>query len=586
MTTNMSPHITRTSLCLGCLVSIAYLISGCGYRPAKPPSDSDVSTVASEIMSVGELYRSPEPSVSGQKIAYMQSDEKGRAMFTLDMASRRSTKVPDRYEIVRLYGWSPDDRYLLFKDLHNKKEWLNVHDFVRNTNALAAKDQSTRVDQAIWASSNELAFISMDAGEAELRLGPLGSNGSALESFDSPGTMDYLLPMSSRSLAWIKEREIWSIDLTTSNRTQLTSGASPQYLWLTYCQSNKEFLYCSKDASDWRHLYRLKADDGNSPRPVQLTFGDEQTYNGQWIENGDGYAFVGNRSNNFYLAIRTRDTRQNTNLFWSGNVIGYRVLNQGEKIYAAASLGPEPPGIWEYDVKNCALSSIVPGTNAPFHLSAIISQKSAFTPSFDGLRIPYYIIPPRGLTEGIKYPAVIGIPPEGGQFMRAWEKYPQFIANIGAFHIGVNPRGSDGYGTSYKRNHREDSHKDVYAVYNEIIKSPQIDRKRIFLMAYSNASEDANLLARTYPDLWAGVIIISGAMPEYPFTSRKNPNYLIFMGEQDSPRMLKHARDFEKWSKTNTFKATFVYDKNTAHHISDIEVDKRLGKEIAKFIYN
>lgn len=552
-----------------------------------PPTDAEITNVVEEVMSIGQFYRSPEPNHALTKLAYIRSMEGGSALWEADLPQGARRVLPREVEARRLFGWSPDDRYLMLRDFGAKqKEWLQLYDGRDGSFRRATIENNPQVGQATWLDARRFVYIAKAGDAAELRLVVLDHEHKALRKIPIPGSRDLVAQVSDQTVAYAENHEIWFLDIVTAEATQMTTNVSQEFLWLDYSREKDEFLYCSDDESDWRHLFRLGRSGDKYGKRTQLTFGPEHTYNGQWIQNGKGYAYVGNLTNRFYLAVRSSDPSASTNLFYGGYVVGYRVSADGSKIYATASVGAEPNGIWEYDIATRRLNCIVPGIERPFATSKILPTVERWEKSFDGLEIPYYLLEPRNLRHDRKYPLVISIPHAEGQFDESWEKYAQYLANIGVYHVAVNPRGSDGYGKTFGENHPEFADKDVLAVRKAVLADRTIDKDRVFLLAHSSGGVLVNKLAAEHLDLWAGLILIGAEVPRPAAKPRNMPRYLVFMGEKDAKDLVQRAREFEAWGRTNGVHLTSLYDKNTLHHITDVNVDKRIGFALAEFIFN
>ena len=585
---------TIAEYCVGCGLAVALLVVGCVPEPAaEPPSAEEVAAVVQEIMSVREFSRSPEPNHAGTKLAYIRASDQGNALWELDLIQGRTRMLPRKEQARRLFDWSPDDRYLLLRDF-DSDETLTMYDANEGSFRPAMLVKTPKggqvawlatAGQVAWVGTNGFAYVGNQDGTAELRVATLDGQERKLTTVSPPRARDLLVRMSETELAFLSSRELWSFNLATSRATQLTTNLSQDYLWLNYSKENGAFLYCCDDDSEWRHLYRLDLGPGGLRKPAPLTSGPEHTYNGQWIQGGKGFAYVGSLTNHFYLAVRTASAEANTNLFLGGYVHGYKVAADGNRVFAVASVGSEPCGTWEYDIAARHLRCLVPGTD-PFKVSQIIPATEHWVKSFDGVKVPCYRLEPRNFNPGKKYPLVIAVPHRDGMFDWAWGKYPQFLANIGVQHLAVNVRGSDGYGRGFRQNHPELADRDVLAVREAAVRGGNVDEKRIFLMAHSSGGEIVTKLAAEHPNMWAGVILVNPVLSVPNEKPGKLPRHLIFTGENDSKNnVAARAHEFEKWARTNGVPVTMIYDENTSHFIVDINVDKRMGVEIAEFIF-
>ncbi len=567
-------------------------VGGCGPRPG-PPSVGEVRAAVQEIMSVAEFSRSPEPNHALTRLAFIRESDQGNALWELDLLSGHARRLPREEQPRRLFDWSPDDRYLLLRD-YDSNEALTLYDANAGSfrPATPVKDPKGRqaqwlytAGQVVWVGTNRFAYVGNNEGIAELRLATLEDHERKLTPVSRPQGRDLLARMSDTELGFKSNRELWSFDLSTGRATQLTTNLSQDYLWLNYSKDNRAFLYCCDDESDWRHLYRLDLELPSAPRLRQLTFGPEHTYNGQWIQDGKGFAYVGSLTNHYYLAVRPADAAANTNLFMGGYLYGYKAGADGNRIFAVASLGPEPCGIWEYNLGARRLKCLVPGAE-PFKESRIIPMTELWVESFDGLKIPCYRLKPKNFKRGEKYPLVIAVPHRDGMFDWKWDKYPQFIANIGVIHWAVNVRGSDGYGRGFRENHPEWADRDVLAARSAAVEGGDVDEQRIFLMAHSSGGEIVTKLATEHPELWAGVILVNPVLAVPSDKPGKLPRHLIFTGEKDTDNhVAARAHAFEKWARTNGVPLTMIYGEKTAHFIVSTKVDERMALEIAGFIF-
>jgi len=559
---------------------------GCDrHNLAVTPSNRDIETIAEDLMTVGEMYRSPEPSPSDSSVVFLRSAAGGRSLFRV--TPERTEQLKPEGTLGVLFRWSPQGQRLLLKSLFTNSVQLQFYLPDLNAFQPALAMQTNAIGSLAWLDEQHFAFttITGDGAAAEVRLTTLGGLAKVLRRFPTPGTMDYMVPISAHQIAYLENREICTLDVYSGEFRQITTNASKQFIWLEYSPERRSFLFCSEDESDWRHLFSYSLEPAEVDRMRQLTFGPEHTYNGQWIQKGKGFAYIGNDTNHFYLAVRPENPLLRTNLFAMGHVLAYRPSSDGQAIFAAAAVEQEPAGIWRYEIDSRVLTQIFPGADRKFSKAESVRSIERRAKSFDGLAVPYFVSFPKGFEQSKKFPVIIAIPPEAGQFVQAWEKYAQFFANIGVIYVAVNPRGSDGYGLTYRKLPAEDAYRDVLAVRDEILKEAGADSSRMFLLTYSNGSYDANKLAHKFTEYWDGVIVISGSVPQFP-EAGPLPRYFVFMGEQDKPGLVQRARQFKKWAEANHASVTVLFDKDTEHHITNTDVDRLLAIELASFIYH
>jgi dipeptidyl aminopeptidase/acylaminoacyl peptidase len=564
-----------------------------------------LTQIADEIISIGEFHGPPDVDSSFSQVSYVRSTIGGRQLFSLDVNTKKESSLTHTNEIVRTSGYSDDDKYLLLQESLDGKTLIKVYD--RENSRFVPIDERPvkggfnwlNVDNSTWLNSNAFAVNNLEKRSTTLITLNNTARQTARNINGIHGTS--ITRLSSTKAAMVHGPDVWILDFETKEAKSFTPGTnkvksitSGQFLetqlrsdlqWLNYCESKNEFLVCSWDDSNYRHLFRLHPQTTRC-EVTQLTFDDLHTYNGRWVQNGEGVAFVGNMSNHLFLAVDLFKSNEQTNLFLGGHVHGYCVSRDGNKIVAIASTNAEPLGIWEYNLLNKSLSYI--GETRPkSKFSQILPRQSKYVPSFDGITVPYYELSPKPVETSKKYPAVIAIPPFKMQFFQAWERYSQYFANIGVFHFGVNHRGTDGYGKDYADKGYKMAYEDVMAAYRDIIKNPNVDRDKIFLMSFSGGSSILNDVIAVDPRKWAGIIVVSGAPPKKEIPNLKKIKMLFYAGSVDeqAPEVPTQVLEFKAWSETNGISVTTLIDPKGGHKITDTVMAKKLVLNAAELIF-
>jgi len=282
---------------------------------------------------------------------------------------------------------------------------------------------------------------------------------------------------------------------------------------------------------------------------------------------------VGNPNNHFYLAVRPGDASAATNLFGRGSLDHYSVAPDGERIYAVASLGVEPQGIWEYNVTNRVLRRVVDGLKTPFVATQLVEPLEFRVKSFDGLEIPCFLFRPVGASalsssnaRRTKHPVVIYLPPPTLQFQRAFQGESQLFANLGFYFVAVNYRGCDGYGRNYAAlKSTTDQARDVLAVYETLVKEPGVDARNVFLYAVCGGEGSLEELLTQSPRLWRAVAVRHGVLAAFEnFEPRKLPPMLLTIGDQDLSTGWRER--FETWAHENHVETELLVHPNSDHN--------------------
>ena len=622
-----------------------------------------------EITSLEVSIATLTPDFHGRNLAYIHSTDSGRGVALIDLVPLKRKEIILTNEVTLMGGWSPDDRYLAFvqrppvpanyRTGDFKESWLTLFDTKTDTVRRLTDDQGvTETYFFFWLTTNSYIFVSgkltnTQAG-AQIYLGNLDQNAVQKVSHHMPE----LVTMSDKSVGGIYNGNISELEIkplqiskgewdestrTVHQLSAFDTNNFDQLKWLRYSHDTGQFLFCARPTnSTWRYLYQFNRQD---KKLTQLSH--EDTYNGQYLQNGRGYAYVGNPNNSFYLAVRpgalgtdAPHQSESTNLFTHGSVVSYAASPDGNRIYAHGAIGDEPQGIWEYSLVTRSLRQVANGMNKPFVASRVIAPDEIKVKSFDGLDVPcFFFTPPaaegsarvpragsgvppelssnklssssqrnsqgnevlggspktaretralpgffRSFLPRTKYPAVIYIPPNTAQMQRSFGPRSQLLANIGFYFLAVNYRGVDGYGRDYaSMGDSEAGAKDILAAYHWLIKNPNIDRENIFIFSMSGGTGICMELLATEPKLWRGMAIDKPG--SCPIDSRFEPGKMppLLFITGDQDTALPSIQKFTSWALSNHVELNTFIYTNAAHITFDLESRKRSQKQVADF---
>jgi hypothetical protein len=405
------------------------------------------------------------------------------------------------------------------------------------------------------------------------------------------GTGNSPTPDSDHSIAYVEDGNLWSLDIPANRAVQLThlnnySISGP----VDYSPSANKYLFTAT-ANNSTNAILCQYDPLASQTPVTPVKGcANYEFKGQWIQNGAGVAYVGLQGNRYCVGIKTKDLTAHANLFVTppfdpghGFVNGsefpegkqvVRTLSinpKQDKIYTVASVNYEPLTIWEYDIASHKLRDVVPVTEHLAYSHFIAPVQCSIT-NADGRKINYYYLPPAGLKADKKFPVIMDQYSDLG-----FQPNSQFLANAGIFYVTVNL-----YGQGFPK--AATTPEDTLAVYNEILKNPNVDLKRIYLSGESLGTVTIAKLLEDHSDLWRGAILLSPST--FQNISRDTtmvPSIFCSFGDQDAPETRKLMEEYAQKSCAHNSLVQILYG-HAGHAFFDIGEHKKRYQAVAKFI--
>ncbi|MGN6644120.1 MAG: alpha/beta hydrolase family protein, partial [Verrucomicrobiota bacterium] len=498
------------------------LIGALSWR-SKLALPRNIDALMEEIYFHGEILVAPAENKAGTSLAYVRTVEQGVGVFLLDLKTLADRQImlakPDRSKrngSVRLFGWSPEDRHLAFFTRQNKS--IVVCDGLTG-DVTGSYSVPASVEAGGWLTGNSLALMD-DARnlfllnlEPDSRLGQFGAKGLVkMRKLDTDGSL--LVADSSHSVAFAAGGNLWSFDVPANRLKQLTQFTNATIASLDYSRDNFKYLLGAAFGNP-RNLALYEYDLRAPLSPLTPLPHRNLAFKGQWIQGGTGTAYVGEQGNRFFLAVRTKDAGLQTNLFTAPRIdrntgkLNARLFTEGrdvvrtcavspkgDKIYTVASVDYEPLTIWEYDIASQTLRNVIP-KEQHLKLARRIEPVPASVVNKNGDRIDYYYLPPAGMKPGRKYPVVMD------QFSDlGYQPNSQFLANAGILYVTVNPVGVG-------RPEMPTRPEDTFTVYNELLKHPNVDPKRIYLFGSSAGTASSVRILAEHPELWRGAIMLS-----------------------------------------------------------------------------
>ncbi|NBR87085.1 MAG: hypothetical protein EB141_02105 [Verrucomicrobia bacterium] len=540
--------------------------------------------VLDEMLQVKEFRRAPVVNNAGTELHYIRNLPRGLGIYKVDLATGKEelffqTRALDRGgSAFRLFSWSPDDRYLLFKqpvDGGKYDDWLMLFDR-KDGSIRPAPEVRGSIEQVVWMSPTAFAFLNKARTLyiAELLPGTeRGGRVMELKRREGEPGLNAIARHSSTTLLLADQAGISVMDLLTRQLRPVLTLTNGSTSWLTAPNEQGEMLFSYADTAKNYRLWRLASGADGSKGPVELSNAGEQAYYGQWIQRGSGEACLAISNGVTFLRIRPKDRAGETNLFTAGSVRSLAVTPKGDKVYAVASPGAEPFAIWEYDLAQHSLRCVILGTERPFAKAAILEPIRESFKTEAGMTVYYRIIPPKDFKPGRRYPAVIG-----GPMDNVWKLQPQLLANLGVYYVAVS-RG-DLINNPKEVQRAADA---MLAVHEKLLKNTNIDPGRIFLSGFSAETMVLAILVEKHPAKWRGVGLHSPiALPNLTGIGHKMPRVFISIGEEDWN--LENVHSFEEQACKSLVSLEVAYCPNSPHIVTAAQAIRLAESRFAEFV--
>jgi predicted esterase len=400
-------------------------------------------------------------------------------------------------------GWSPDDGTFAYR-------WNVALCFVgTNGTTCPGEIPTPDLDSFVWLSPASCAYIDADTNHDNVPQIAVAQNihGTWQETTSWPlptakGKPHSLLAMGTNTVAWQAGNAIWQMNLASGKIESVYANPEGSIDSVSYSEESGKFLILeTAKASSRRRLPALFALLNGSKIPEtssKLSMRDTRL-----INQGRGYVFLHPEGENMSLIIQPGGGEAEETFFQSGRVEDFFCDGESSRVYALASKTNEAPSIWLCD----AAAGNAQCLYSPWGFAAVPLHFQ--TASVHYVELPgkhhekFVLIPPANFSPDKKYPLIIGM--QSYDWMNVpHATYSQALANSGDY-VAL---------TDYHYTHQTEEAllhytNNVLAVYNDLLKNPNVDRSQVYLFAFSSSTIVVNHLIDDYPGRWRGVMLFN-----------------------------------------------------------------------------
>lgn len=321
--------------------------------------------------------------------------------------------------------------------------------------------------------SRELLFQN-DAGWADMQLSP---NGQWLA----------LAKVNSN-----KDTDVYLLDLTSETAQPLLitdDDAAVSNVIFSFTPDSQHLIYGTNAHGEFVQAWRYTID----------TASHNEEYSDNWdvmfvyFSDTGRYQMVGvNNDASTELTILDTTTGKPIEMpsYPAGDLRGVNFSADEGVLAFYVNSDTSPSNLYTWQVGSDRLTQVTDALSPAIDKSNLVASQVVRFESFDGLEIPNILYRPQQASAANKVPAVIFIHGgPGGQTRKGYNPMVQHLVNHGYAMLGINNRGSSGYGTTFyhldDRRHGEDDLQDVVYAKKYLQSLPWVDGDKIAVMGGS-----------------------------------------------------------------------------------------------------
>jgi dipeptidyl aminopeptidase/acylaminoacyl peptidase len=384
------------------------------------------------------------------------ADKGGNEINHIYLLNEDGTTVdltPGEKEKAVFGGWSKDKKAMYFLSSKRDPKYFDLYKFMIDE----------WVPVMIYQNNDGLDVHSISPDESHLALG--------------------------RSIT-TSENMLYLFDRKQNKTIEISDPSNPGSYNGTGFSADGKYLYYITDAGK-EFAYLVSYEIGTGKK--ETIFETKWDVMGSYLSENDKYIVIAvNEDGKNTLVMRENETGNIIDLpeIPDGNILDVDISDSETKLLLTAGTSRTPANIYVYDLAITELKKLTETLNPAIDPEELVQAEVIRFKSFDGLEIPAIFYKPAAASGKNKVPALVyvhGGP--GGQTRINYSSQIQCLVNHGYAVLGVNNRGSSGYGkTFYKmddRNHGDEDLKDCIWGKKWLQEQEYIDPEEIGIMGGS-----------------------------------------------------------------------------------------------------
>jgi dipeptidyl aminopeptidase/acylaminoacyl peptidase len=419
--------------------------------------------------------------------------------------------------------------YFLFRKDVGGGEWYQIYRFdVASGNTTMLTDGKSRNSEFVWSNKGDrVAYASTRRNNADLDfhvMDPLNKASDRMIAQNDGGGWqvrdwspdDHML-LAENGVS-INESYLWLVDAASGQKTELNPKGSEKvfYSAVGFSRDGKG-LYVITDQEN--EYLRLAYMDLGSKSLKYLTNYKWDVEEGAQISRDRRYiAFTVNEGG--LSSLHVFDTQTGKELSMpkvpAGVITNLRWHENSRELGFSLNSAQSPTDVYSLDLTSRKLERWTYSETGGINPKSFVEPKLITWKTFDGREISGWLYKPAASPSSGKYPVaiVIHVGPEGQSRPTFITRFNYLVNDMGVALIYPNVRGSTGYGKTFTQLDngfkREDTYKDIGALFDWIGTQPDLDAKRVMVTGGSYGGHMTLAVATRYNDRIACSVDIVG----------------------------------------------------------------------------
>ncbi|MFN7116551.1 MAG: alpha/beta fold hydrolase [Saprospiraceae bacterium] len=394
-------------------------------------------------------------------------------------------------------SYFPNDDRILYQQDDNGNEILHL--FVRNTDGSSVEltpDSAARAQFYGWSYDRKSFYYGynkrnpgmMDVFEMDIATLQPKLLYEMKEALDFNGISPDKKYMVLGKAITTNDNDLYLYDFQKKTMQKISQNQAAHSL-ADFSPDGKFMYYLTDDGSEFAHLVKYELATGKREKALEEKWDIAYAY---FSQNGKYQVIGTNEDGKTVVRIMNMETGDAVDFPDFGDVDITSVnISDREKLMTFYLGGSGTPSdLYVYNIESGESKQLTNSLNPEIDPEDLVTATVVRYKSFDGVEIPAIYYKPKQASAQNKVPALVWVHGgPGGQTRQTYSAQIQYLVNHGYAVLGVNNRGSSGYGKTFfnmdNKNHGEKDLQDCVEGKNWLAQQAYIDSSKIGIIGGS-----------------------------------------------------------------------------------------------------